>query len=84
MKPAVLTFAMALVTAATTGCNKAEPVKPAATGQEATSEADAAKVADATVETNVIARAGMRIRLSMSMIVQGKGVDFPTRRGDEP
>jgi len=50
-KPAVLTFAMALVTAATTGCNKAEPVKPAATGQEATSEADAAKVADATVET---------------------------------
>ncbi len=50
MRSAVITFAIVLVTAATTGCNKAEPVKPATTGQEATSEADAAKVADATVE----------------------------------
>jgi len=50
MKSAAITVALVLVTAITTGCNKTEPVKAASTGQEATSEADAAKVADATVE----------------------------------
>jgi ketosteroid isomerase-like protein len=47
MKSAV-TFAVALLAAGTTGCNKTESVK-AATAQEATSEAAADKVADATV-----------------------------------
>src|SRR4051812_21192191 len=47
MKSAV-TFAVTLLAAGTTGCNKTESVK-AATAQEATSEAAADKVADATV-----------------------------------
>jgi ketosteroid isomerase-like protein len=48
MKSAV-TFAVALVAASTTGCNKAESLKAAPAGQEALSQADADKVADATV-----------------------------------
>jgi ketosteroid isomerase-like protein len=50
MKSAVMTVALVLVAATTTGCNKTEPVNAATTGQEATSEAAAAEVADATVE----------------------------------
>jgi len=51
MKSAVITFAIVLAAAGTTGCNKAESVHATATGQGTVSDADAAKVADATVET---------------------------------
>jgi ketosteroid isomerase-like protein len=50
MKSVILTLAVVLATAATTGCDKAESVKAAATTQGALSDADAAKIADATVE----------------------------------
>jgi ketosteroid isomerase-like protein len=50
MKSAALTLAIVLAGAATTGCDKAESLKPAATAQAALSDADATKVADATVE----------------------------------
>src|SRR5580765_7371764 len=50
MKSAVLTLATVLAAAVTTGCDKAESLKPAATAQAALSDADATKVADATVE----------------------------------
>jgi len=51
MKSAVITFAIVLAATGTTGCNKAESVRATATGQGTISDADAAKVADATVET---------------------------------
>jgi ketosteroid isomerase-like protein len=50
MKSAALTLAIVLLATATTGCDKAKSLKSAAATQPALSEADAAKVADATVE----------------------------------
>jgi len=50
MKSAFAISAIALVATATTGCNKAESLKATAPAQATITEADADKVADATVE----------------------------------
>jgi ketosteroid isomerase-like protein len=50
MKRLVSTAAIALLTVAAAGCNKIEPSNPAA-AQAAMSESDAAKIADATIQT---------------------------------
>ena len=50
MKSAVSTLAIALLVTTTAACNKVESLKAAAPAQAAVSDADAAKVADSTVE----------------------------------
>jgi len=50
MKPAVLTFAILAAAVTASGCNKVQSAKPAASAEQAFSEADADKVADATVD----------------------------------
>jgi ketosteroid isomerase-like protein len=50
MKSVISISAIVFLGAATSGCNKAESAKAAAPAQAAVTEADAAKVADATVE----------------------------------